>query len=100
MFILLSDTICINCTLKTSGFKAKERCKKLVLNVWFCAHLQEIHCWCQKKVCSVNGLIMEGVLTTKGNTLSRTFCSDAKFKATLLSCPWTLLHGEMVSPPF
>jgi hypothetical protein len=28
----------------------------LVLNVWLGADSQEIHCWCQQEVCSVNGL--------------------------------------------
>jgi hypothetical protein len=42
--------------------------------MWFGAHLQVIHCYCQKSVCSVNGLIMVGVLTTKGSTPYRTFC--------------------------
>jgi hypothetical protein len=50
MVALLSDPIRISCTLKTSGFKVKKRVKKLVLNVWFCAHLREIHCWCQQKI--------------------------------------------------
>jgi hypothetical protein len=30
-------------------FKAKKRGEKLVLNVWFGAHLQEIHYYCQKE---------------------------------------------------
>jgi hypothetical protein len=72
MFAPLSDTIRINCTLKISWFKAKKRGKKLVLNVWFGAHLQEIHCCFQQKVCSVNGLIMGGVWSTKVTTPSGT----------------------------
>jgi hypothetical protein len=46
--------------------------KMLVLDVWLGAHLQEIHCWCQQKVCSVNGLIMEDVQSTKDTGPSRT----------------------------
>jgi hypothetical protein len=57
---------------KISGFKAKKRGKKMVLNVWLGAHLQEIHCCCQQKVCSVNGLIMGDVRSTKDTTPSRT----------------------------
>jgi hypothetical protein len=72
MFASLSDTILINCTLKISRFKVKKRGKRLVLNVWLGAHLQEIHCCCQQKVCSVNGLIMGGVRTTKDTTPSET----------------------------
>jgi hypothetical protein len=48
--------------LKYPGLKQRKEVKKLVLNVWFGAHLQEIHCCCQQKVCSVNGLIMGGVV--------------------------------------
>jgi hypothetical protein len=44
----------------------------MVLNVCLGAHLQEIHCWYQQKVCSVNGLIKEGVWSTKDSTPSRT----------------------------
>jgi hypothetical protein len=29
--------------------KQRKEVKKLVLNVWFGAHLQEIHCYCQKE---------------------------------------------------
>jgi hypothetical protein len=57
---------------KYPGFKAKKRGKKLVLNVWLGAHLQEIHCCYQQKVCSVNGLIMGDVRSTKDTTPSGT----------------------------
>jgi hypothetical protein len=69
----------------------------MVLNVWLGAHLQEIHCCCQQKVCSVNGLIMRGLWSTKDSTPSGTSQNiDAKV---LGNVAWALLHGEMVCPP-
>jgi hypothetical protein len=56
--------------LKYPGFEQRKEVKKLVLNVLLFAHLQEIHCCCQQKVCSVNGLIMRGLWSTKDITPS------------------------------